>query len=133
MRAAIEPTGSLDGMRILVVEDSPAVRSLLTTLLNLEGADVVQAANGRTACDVLDHGEFDVAVSDLGLPDVPGEVLVSHIRSVSRGRTRVAVLSGAGEPFLSRARAAGADRVFTKPLDWGLLLRYLRHGTTVAA
>ena len=43
---------SLQGMRILLVEDAPDIREVFTVLLRVEGAEVVAAANGREAADV---------------------------------------------------------------------------------
>jgi two-component system CheB/CheR fusion protein len=108
----------LKGTRILVVEDVLTVRVLLAGLLRLEGADVVESATGWHAAEVVRESLFDVVITDLGLPDIPGEVLIAHICSASKGRTRVAVLTGYGEAHQTRARSAGAEAVFTKPVDW---------------
>ena len=69
----------LRGVSILVVEDAPDVLSVFTTLLRLEGADAVGAANGVDALEVAREHRFDVVVVDLGLPDIPGEVLIRAI------------------------------------------------------
>lgn len=63
----------LQGVHILVVEDAPDVLDVFTTLLRLEGADAVGAANGLDALAVDRGQRFDVVVIDLGLPDIPGE------------------------------------------------------------
>ena len=113
---------SLQGQRILLVEDAPDIREVFTVLLRVEGADVVATGSGREAVDLADHGDFDVVLSDLGLPDMPGDVLIRQIVSGARGRTRVIVVTGYGEPYLTRARQAGADVVFTKPVEWSQVL-----------
>jgi len=48
---------------------------VLTRLLRLEGADVIGAASGRDALAVFRRQHFDLMVSDLGLPDIPGACL----------------------------------------------------------
>ena len=63
--------------------------------------------------------------ADLGLPDIAGDSLVRQLRAAAGRRVPVAVITGYGEPYLSRARQAGADAVFTKPVEWTLILDYL--------
>ena len=115
----------LEGLRILVVEDAQDIREVFTLLLRAEGAEVESAANGLEATDLIGRRLFDVVLSDLGLPDIPGDVLIRDLRSRSNRATRVMVVTGYGEPFLTRARQAGADVVFTKPVEWSRILEYL--------
>ncbi|HVG78325.1 MAG TPA: response regulator [Patescibacteria group bacterium] len=116
---------SLQGRRILLVEDAPDIREVFTVLLRVEGAEVVATGSGREAVDLADRGDFDVVLSDLGLPDMPGDVLIRQILSSTRRRARVIVVTGYGEPYLTRARQAGADVVFTKPVEWAQVLESL--------
>jgi two-component system, chemotaxis family, CheB/CheR fusion protein len=122
----------LKGARILVVEDAPDIREVFTLLLRAEGAQVESAANGREALDLGARTDFDVVLSDLGLPDIPGDVLIRQLLAQSRGRTRVVVVTGYGEPYLSRAKQAGAHLVFTKPVEWARILEAL-HRPDLAA
>ena len=124
---------ALQGSRILVVEDAPDIREVFTLLLRAEGADVQCAANGREALELGAQGEFDVVLSDLGLPDIPGDVLIRQLLAQSRGRTRVLVVTGYGEPYLTRARQAGAHVVFTKPVDWSRILEALQRPDLAAS
>jgi CheY-like chemotaxis protein len=123
----------LKGKRILLVEDAPDIREAFGLLLRSEGADVVAAANGREALACTARGPFNVVLTDLGLPDIPGDVLIRQILAAAALRPRVVVVTGYGEPDLSRARAAGADVVFTKPIEWATLLRALGPATPLAA
>ena len=123
----------LRGLRILVVEDAQDIREVFTLLLRAEGADVESAANGREATELVEQHAFDVVLSDLGLPDIPGDVLIRELRSRSGRGTRVLVVTGYGEPFLSRARQAGADVVFTKPVEWSRILEYLERRDLAAS
>jgi CheY-like chemotaxis protein len=72
-------------------------------------------------------------LSDLGLPDIPGDVLIRELRARAGRGTRVMVVTGYGEPFLSRARQAGADVVFTKPVEWSRILEYLERPDLAAS
>ena len=116
----------LEGMRVLVVEDATDIRDVFVVLLRAEGADVIATGSGREAADIANQQQFDVVLSDLGLPDVPGDVLIRQIVAASKGRTRVIVVTGYGEPYVSRARQAGADVVFTKPVEWTRILDFIR-------
>jgi CheY-like chemotaxis protein len=123
----------LRGLRVLVIEDAQDIREVFTLLLRAEGADVESAANGREATELIGQQQFDVVLSDLGLPDIPGDVLIRELRSRSARGTRVLVVTGYGEPFLSRARQAGADVVFTKPVEWSRILEYLERPDLAAS
>ena len=123
----------LRGLRVLVIEDAQDIREVFTLLLRAEGADVESASNGREATELIARQQFDVVLSDLGLPDIPGDVLIRELRSRSARGTRVLVVTGYGEPFLSRARQAGADVVFTKPVEWSRILEYLERPDLAAS
>jgi two-component system, chemotaxis family, CheB/CheR fusion protein len=124
---------ALQGSRVLVVEDAPDIREVFTLLLRAEGAEVESAANGREALELGARGDFDVVLSDLGLPDIPGDVLIRQLLAQSRGRTRVLVVTGYGEPYISRARQAGAHVVFTKPVEWSRILEVLQRPDLAAS
>src|SRR4029453_13076282 len=102
---------SLQGRRILLVEDAADIREVFTVLLRVEGAEVTATGSGREAAELAAGRDFDVILSDLGLPDMPGDVLIRQILATVRRRTRVMVVTGYGEPYLTRARLAGADVV----------------------
>jgi two-component system, chemotaxis family, CheB/CheR fusion protein len=126
---------TLEGRRILLVEDAPDIREVFAVLLRVEGADVVQAATGREALAAADGRDFDIVLSDLGLPDIPGDVLIRQLLSAEGGRrrTRVVVVTGYGEPYVTRARQAGAEVVFTKPVEWTRILEWLERPDLAAS
>jgi CheY-like chemotaxis protein len=111
-------SGRLRGVRILLVEDNADIRDVFTLLLAAEGAHVIAAATGREAIDLARHDDFDVLLTDLGLPDFTGDVVIRHIVAAARERPWIVVLTGYGEPFVGRARKAGADLILTKPIVW---------------
>jgi CheY-like chemotaxis protein len=110
---------------MLVIEDAPDIREVFTALLRAEGATVVAVGTGGEAAELCRTRPFDVILSDLGLPDIPGDVLIRQILTAGRSRACVIVITGYGEPFISRARQAGADVVFTKPVEWTRVLDFL--------
>jgi CheY-like chemotaxis protein len=113
-------------LRVLLVEDAQDIREVFTVLLHAEGADVVSTASGREAVELAAQQQFDIVLTDLGLPDIPGDVVIRRVLAAARRRPRIIVVTGYDEPFVSRARQAGADVVFNKPLVWTTLARALR-------
>ena len=112
-------------LRVLLVEDSQDIREVFTLLLRAEGAEVVATASGREAIEQTAKRDFDVVLTDLGLPDIPGDTVIRRVLANSRRRPRIIVVTGYDEPFKSRAREAGADIVFNKPIVWSTLARAL--------
>ena len=112
-------------LRVLLVEDSSDIREVFTLLLRAEGVDVVATASGREATELAASRDFDVVLTDLGLPDIPGDVVIRRVLASARRRPRIIVVTGYDEPFVTLARQAGADVVFSKPILWSTLARTL--------
>ncbi len=123
---AIRPVGSSTAppppseLRMLVVEDNGAAREMLHALLELEGHHVATAAHAEAALELLDFQPFDVALIDIGLPDVDGFELARMIRARrSFDPMLLAALTGYGQPEdRRRALEAGFDIHLVKPLDF---------------
>ena len=111
--------------RVLLVEDATDIRDVFQMLLEAEGAHVVATGSGREAAALAAREDFDVILTDLGLPDISGEMVIRHALASARRRPRVVVITGYDEPFTTRARAAGADVVLTKPVLWSSLVEEL--------
>lgn len=94
-------------------------------MLAAKGATVIEASNGRDALHLVRTQAFDVVLTDLGLPDMSSEAVITGIRSEAEGRMPLAVVSGEGAKALSNALKLGAERTFSKPVDWESLLAYL--------
>ena len=116
----------LKGAGALVVEVEVHARLSMMRALIREGAHVDGVASGREAFMLCRRRPFDVIIIALGLPDTSGDVLVRALRAVSN-QTCLVVVTGASEPLLTKARAAGADRVFSRPTALGSVLDYLRN------
>ena len=124
---------SLPGIRILVIEDNRDVLSMYVLLLGMEGATVTGAANGREALTHSRTAAYDVVLSDLGLPDIPGEILIGAIRASVGRRLGVLVVTGGSPEARVQAYEAGDDVVFTKPADWPSVVESLADLATRAA
>jgi two-component system KDP operon response regulator KdpE len=110
---------------ILIVEDESEIRRFLRLSLGAEGFRVVESSTGRRG--TIDAGTHkpDVAIVDLGLPDVDGVEVVRHIRDWSA--MPIIILSARSqEQTKIEAFGAGADDYVTKPFGIGELLARIR-------
>jgi len=111
--------------RVLVVDDDVALARALGINLRARGYDVVTAATGRQALDVLARAHPDVVVLDLGLPDLDGIDVLHGIRGWNP--VPVVVLSArTTSDEKVDALDAGADDYVTKPFEMNELLARLR-------
>ena len=102
--------------RILLVEDHEDTNRSLTQLLQRRGYEVHSAYNVRSALELAATEEFDVLVSDIGLPDGSGVDLLRTLRSKSR--IFGIALSGYGmEEDVRRSREVGFSHYLIKPVD----------------
>ena len=65
-------------LKVLVVDDEPAIRRFLRTSLTAQGYQVTEAENGAAALDNLRRNTTDILVLDLGLPDITGFDIIEH-------------------------------------------------------
>jgi DNA-binding response OmpR family regulator len=99
---------------VLVVDDDPDVRALVSTLLGRAGYQVTEAQDGRAALKALYAERPDLVVLDVNMPDLDGWGTLERIRELSD--VPVVMLSARGEELEKvRALRAGADDYVTKP------------------
>ena len=77
---------NLEGIRVLLVDDDRDALQMASDALTFAGASVVTASNARQALAALERGRFDVAVLDIGMPEVDGYDLLKQIRRRSDDR-----------------------------------------------
>ncbi len=118
---------SLEGVRVLLVDDEADARELLTTLLERCGAHVKAAASADEALASLDLSEPDVLVSDIAMPGEDGYALIEKVRSRDAGQGRwlpaVALTAYARDEDRARALAAGYQLHVAKPVTPPALVR----------
>ena len=96
----------MKSMDVMVIDDEPAIRQILTAHLSRAGYNVLQASNGLNAFELLSKGEIDVAICDIKMPDISGIELVR------------------------RARAAGIDTSFIMMTAFASSWKSVRRGTS---
>ena len=104
--------------RILVADDSESIRSLFTRLLAADGYDIVSAADGVEALDVVRHHRPDVILLDVTMPHVDGLEVCRHLKADPATRlTPVVIVTGqSGLDDRIRGIEAGADDFLSKPV-----------------
>ncbi len=112
-------------MRILVVDDNANARDTLRMILELEGHEVETAPTALRALEILDFQRPDVALVDIGLPEIDGYELARRARRTpGLDGIRLIALTGFDEPEdRQKAREAGFDAHLAKPMDVEALLR----------
>lgn len=107
--------------RLLIVDDEPAIRSMLSEILRLEGFAVETASSGQSAKDVLASGTFDAVITDISMetPTAGYEV----IEAAGKQNPRPATILMSAYPALGVDwRSHGAQAFFEKPMPMTELL-----------
>ncbi len=113
-------------LEILIVEDNADARDTLRLLLELEGHRVRVAGTGGQAVELAAGARPDVALVDIGLPDVDGYEVARRLRAKLGAGLFLVALTGYGQPDDRRlALEAGFDTHLVKPVDPDDLLEVL--------
>jgi CheY-like chemotaxis protein len=114
---AAKPRPAPTGARLLVVDDHHDTVLGLKMMLERRGYRVTTANSADEAVEKAEEANFDLMISDIGLPDRSGYELMQELRSTKS--LRGIALSGFGmENDISRARAAGFSEHLTKPINF---------------
>ena len=112
-------------LKVLVVDDEPPIRKLLRMGLSTQGYEIIDAANGKAALEMLKL-KPDLIILDLGLPDVQGLDLLAQIRAQMDSVPIVVLSSRSDEAGKVEALDRGADDYVTKPFGMDELMARLR-------
>lgn len=116
---------TVDGAKILVIEDEQEIRRFLRVGLNSHGYRLIEAEDGQTGIRHAAEHQPDLIVLDLGLPDMDGIEAIRAVRGWSH--VPIVILSARGqEQDKVVALDAGADDYLTKPFGMGELLARIR-------
>ena len=113
-------------LKVLVVDDEPAIRRFLRTSLTAQGYQVAEAENGTAALEDLRRAAIDILVLDLGLPDVNGFDIIERLRGQGSTVPIIVLSSRTDETGKVKALDLGADDYVTKPFGIDELLARIR-------
>ncbi|MBD1918574.1 PAS domain S-box protein [Phormidium sp. FACHB-322] len=122
-----QPSLSLPGTQILVVDDDVDTRTFITFLLEQAGACVVAAASAQEGLAALRQAQPQVLVSDIGMPDMDGYMLMQQIRALPADQggqvPAIALTAYVRETDQEQSLTAGFQRHISKPVEPATLLR----------
>jgi two-component system KDP operon response regulator KdpE len=113
-------------LRILVVDDEPAILRFLRASLTSQGYQVTEAMAGHPALDTVRQRSVDLVVLDLGLPDIDGLEVIRRVRASGIPLPIVVLSSRSDEAAKVAALDLGADDYVTKPFGMEELLARIR-------
>jgi len=102
-------------LRVLVVDDEPAIRRFLRTSLSAQGHQVEEAEDGAPALDAVQRNATDMLILDLGLPQLDGFEVIRRLRGAGSSLPIIVLSSRTDERGKVEALDLGADDYLTKP------------------
>jgi two-component system KDP operon response regulator KdpE len=113
-------------LRVLVIDDEPAIRRFLRTSLTAQGYSLLEAEDGETGLAMLQRNAVDVLVLDLGLPGISGLDVLKKLRDGHSPVPVIVLSSRDDETGKVTALDMGADDYVTKPFGMDELLARIR-------
>ncbi len=114
-------SGNLRGIKVLVVDDERDTREVLSVMLNRYGTEVRTAGSVREALEVLSEWKPDMLVSDIGMPEEDGYVMIRKLRALPADQggqlPAVALTAFASPADKEKSLAAGFQRHLAKPVE----------------
>jgi signal transduction histidine kinase/CheY-like chemotaxis protein len=115
------PIPNLNGIRILVVDDELDSLEFLAFFLRKEGAIVTSVASGREALQALTESHFDLIISDIGMPEIDGFMLLKKIREMESNQNStlraIALTAYAKNEDREKALRSGFQAFLSKPFQ----------------
>ncbi|MFZ5503620.1 MAG: sigma-54-dependent transcriptional regulator [Pseudomonadota bacterium] len=115
----------MSSLQILVVDDEPAIRQVVASLLRKAGYGVEQAGGGIEAMKRLSQGDLDIVISDIKMPDLNGIDLLRQARAANIDTAFIMMTAFASVDTAIEAIKAGATDYMIKPLNNEELLHRL--------
>jgi CheY-like chemotaxis protein len=114
----------MSATRILIVEDHQTMREAMRLVLEPEGFDISEAADGPGALAAVRADPPDLVFLDLNIPGASGADVLRDLKSdPATAKVRVIIVTATGEEGRKHALGLGADGYFTKPFSPSALLR----------
>ena len=107
--------------RVLVVDDEPAIRALVTKIVERTGLPVDNASDGAEAIEKLNANTYAVLVVDLMMPNVDGFAVVEHLKERDGPRPAIIVITAGDTAAIRRLDGSLVHSVLRKPFDIDVL------------
>ncbi|WP_224087452.1 ATP-binding protein [Nostoc sp. MS1] len=132
---SLEASVGLDGIQVLVVDDDTDTRDFVAFVLEQAGANVITATSALEALTILTKSPPDVLVSDIGMPDMDGYMLMRQVRTLPPEQggkiPAIALTAYAGEMNEKQALKAGFQKHISKPVDPDNLIKAIVRMTII--
>jgi CheY-like chemotaxis protein len=120
------PTPPLRPLSVVIADDVPEIRELVTAWLAGGGHTVIETATGRELLEILRQRPVDLVITDIVMPDGDGHDVIATVSRIWPD-VRILAISGGGktmpkEPGLRIAKGLGADALLPKPFTKEQLL-----------
>lgn len=124
--AKIKKAKELAGLKILLVDDGPDNRLLITRILKSQGASVESAENGRDGVDQALAGTHDLVLMDIQMPAMDGFTALRFLQGKGYAKPVLALTAHAMKGDRERILSAGFVEHLVKPIDRGLLIQTIK-------
>lgn len=117
------------GYRVLIVEDSPTTRAMITSAIEvINDIEVSEASSGFEALKLLPHHTFNLIITDINMPDINGLELVSFIKKTPAYShiPLIIVTTEGGVKDMEKGLQLGADEYVVKPFEPAQLQRLVK-------
>ena len=106
----------MKSLEVIVIDDEPAIRQIVSMYLIKEGYSVEQAPNGLSALARLSKGDIDIAICDINMPDISGIELIKRSRAAGIDTNFIMMTAYASVDTAIEAIQAGASDYMIKPV-----------------
>ena len=117
--------------KILIIDDAASIRQIVKMVLTQEGFEIVEASDGREALKLLLEQQFDLAISDVNMPNVNGIEFLHLLKndekySLHKFMPVIMLTTEIGSDISEKGKAAGAKAWLVKPFQPAMLLDAVR-------
>jgi two-component system OmpR family response regulator len=106
-----------DRPKVLVIDDEPGVRDLITEALSISEITAIQAADGLEALSYLRREKFDLLILDINMPKLDGLALLEKLRNEGASVPVLMLSARADKTDINQSLRIGADDYLTKPFS----------------
>jgi CheY-like chemotaxis protein len=117
---------SNEEITVLVVDDEGSLRKSIVRNLEIEDFNVLSAANGREAIEIVKAQKIDFVLSDVRMPDMDGVELLDEIRKYSPTVPIVVLMTGFAEVSKEEVLEKGALDLIAKPFDIDAIVEVIK-------